>query len=269
MNTTVLNSPTTMQGASGMQLDRSTALLSTRGLCLAFGGVIAADKIDFDLAPGERLAVVGQNGAGKTTFINIVTGYLRADAGTVSFAGHDVTGKSPRAITRLGVGRSFQLPQLFGEHTVSECLMLAASAVHRRGGFWRPMAQAVDMHKVHDTLELMQLADRANDLAGTLPEGQRKLLDVAMALVLEPKLMIMDEPTSGVSSDEKHGLMAVLMKALDTRQITSIFVEHDIDIVRRYATRLAAWIAGRIAADGPPDEVLRDAQVVRHVIGES
>ncbi len=252
------------------------SLLSTRGLSLAFGGVVAADAIDFDLTQGERLAVVGQNGAGKTTFINIVTGYLRADAGTVAFDGHDITGRSPRQITQLGVGRSFQLPQIFGTHTVRECLLIAASAVphksnnhvRRGGGFWRPMHEAVDTTKVDATLELLQLAPRAHDGAGTLPEGQRKLLDVAMALVLEPKLMIMDEPTSGVSSDEKHGLMAVLMKALDERKVTTIFVEHDIDIVRRYATRLAAWIAGRIAADGLPDEVLRDAQVVKHVIGE-
>lgn len=249
----------------------SAALLSTRGLSLKFGGVVAADAIDFDLMPGERLAVVGQNGAGKTTFINICTGFLKADAGTVQFDGADVTGLSPRAITRRGLGRSFQLPQVFGEHTVRECLLIAASARadgQGGGGFWRPLARAVDAEEVDATLALLQLDRRAQDLAATLPEGQRKLLDVAMALVLRPRLMIMDEPTSGVSSDEKHGLMAVLMKALDERQVTSIFVEHDIDIVRRYATRLSAWIAGRIAADGAPEAVLADPLVVKNVIGE-
>jgi branched-chain amino acid transport system ATP-binding protein len=246
----------------------SRGLLSTRGLSLSFGGVVAADGIDFDLQPGERLAVVGQNGAGKTTFINIVTGYLKATSGNVVFDGVDVTGQSPRAITRRGIGRSFQLPQVFTEHTVRECLLIAASAVHPSQGLWRPLARARYADEVDATLELLQLHPRAHDLAGQLPEGQRKLLDVAMALVLGPKLMIMDEPTSGVSTDEKHGLMAVLMKALDERRITSIFVEHDIDIVRRYATRLAAWIAGKVAADGVPDEVLRDPVVVKNVIGE-
>ena len=249
-------------------IDKPQGLLSTRGLSLAFGNVIAADAIDFDLALGERLAVVGQNGAGKTTFINICTGYLKADAGQVFFDGKEVTGQSPRAITRLGVGRSFQLPQVFGEHTVRECMLIAASSVQRHAGLWRPLANAVNTDEVDATIELLQLQDRAGDLAGALPEGQRKLLDVAMALVLRPKLMIMDEPTSGVSSDEKHGLMAVLMKALDERKVTSIFVEHDIDIVRRYATRLAAWIAGKIAADGAPEEVLRDPLVIKNVIGE-
>lgn len=245
------------------------SLLATRGLSLSFGGVVAADAIDFDLHAGERLAVVGQNGAGKTTFINICTGYLRPSSGVVYLGGEDITGQSPRAITRRGVGRSFQLPQVFTEHTVRQCLLLAASSVgQRRRGWWAPLEQAVDADEVDATLHLLQLHDRAHDLAGSLPEGQRKLLDVAMALVLRPRLLIMDEPTSGVSTDEKHGLMAVLMKALDERQVTSIFVEHDIDIVRRYATRLAAWIAGKVAADGAPDEVLRDPVVVKNVIGE-
>lgn len=249
--------------------EAAAPLLSTRGLSLRFGGIVAADGIDFDLKEGERLAVVGQNGAGKTTFINICTGYLKADAGQVQFDGADVTGQSPRAITRRGVGRSFQLPQVFTEHTVRDCLLIAASSVHRRGrGLWRPLDRAVDADEVDNTLELLQLAGRADDVAGDLPEGQRKLLDVAMALVLRPKLMIMDEPTSGVSTDEKHALMAVLMRALDERKVTSIFIEHDIDIVRQYATRLAAWIAGRIAADGRPQDVLSDPVVVRNVIGE-
>lgn len=246
----------------------NAALLETKGLSLAFGGVVAADAIDFQLHAGERLAVVGQNGAGKTTFINICTGHLKPTSGTVHFAGTDITGHSSRSITRRGVGRSFQLPQIFAEHTVRECLMLAASSVQQRRGFWLPIEDAVDAVEVDATLALLQLDTRAHDLSGALPEGQRKLLDVAMALVLRPQLMIMDEPTSGVSTDEKHELMKVLMRALDERRITSIFVEHDIDIVRRYATRLCAWIAGRIAADGPPEQVLADPVVIRNVIGE-
>ena len=247
----------------------STPLLATKGLSLSFGGVVAADAIDFELHAGERLAVVGQNGAGKTTFINICTGYLKPTSGQVFFNGTDITGHSPRDITLRGVGRSFQLPQVFGEHTVRECLLIAASVKSpRRGGWWLPLERAVDADAVDATLELLQLGARAHDLAGALPEGQRKLLDVAMALMGAPQLLIMDEPTSGVSSDEKHGLMEVLMRALDERKVTCIFVEHDIDIVRAHATRLAAWIAGKIAADGPPEQVLADPAVIRNVIGE-
>lgn len=245
------------------------AILSTRGLSLSFGGVVAADAIDFDLYPGERLAVVGQNGAGKTTFINICTGYLKPSSGTVYLEGSDITGRSPREITRRGVGRSFQLPQIFDEHTVRQCLLIAASARTEGGGFMRPLERISGAADVDATLELLQLAARANDLAHSLPEGQRKLLDIAMALVLNPRLLIMDEPTSGVSTEEKHALMEVLMRALDERQVTAIFVEHDIDIVRTHATRLAAWIAGKIAADGPPDQVLADPLVIKNVIGEA
>lgn len=245
----------------------SKALLQTSGLSLSFGGVVAADAIDFTLAEGEHLAVVGQNGAGKTTFINLCTGYLRPSRGTVVFDGEDITGKPPRAIARRGIARSFQIPQIFTEHTVRECMLIAASAVKRCKNPWRPIERAVDAAEIDHTLDLVQLAERGGDRAVLLPEGQRKLLDVAMALVLKPRLLIMDEPTSGVSSDEKHGLMETLMRALDERRVTSIFVEHDIQIVQRYATRLAAWISGKIAADGPPEQVLKDPAVVRNVIG--
>jgi len=245
----------------------SQALLKTTSLSLAFGGVVAADNIDFTLAEGERLAVVGQNGAGKTTFINICTGYLKPSSGRVWFDGADITGQSPRQITRRGLARSFQIPQIFAEHTVRECLLIAASARTNSLNPWQRLEAAVDTDDVDATLALVGLSDRAQTRAELLPEGHRKLLDVAMALVLRPRLLIMDEPTSGVSSEEKHQIMATLMHALQERRVTSIFVEHDIDIVRRYASRLAAWIAGRIAADGPPEAVLADPEVVRHVIG--
>lgn len=243
------------------------SLVRTEQLRLQFGGVVAADGIDFSLEEGERLAVIGANGAGKTTFINICTGFIRPTSGKVFFDGHDITGKLPRQIVRLGMGRSFQLPQLFLEHTVRQCLELAAVGRAGRLPFFTSLAGSVDRKEVDHTLELVGLRERANDLASALPEGHRKLLDVAMALMLHPKLMIMDEPTSSVASEEKHGLMATVMKALDERKVTSWFVEHDVDIVTQYATRVAAWIAGRIAADGPPDKVLQDPEVKRQVLG--
>lgn len=245
-----------------------SALLQTRGLQLAFGGVVVADSIDFELQQGERLAVIGQNGAGKTTFINICTGFIRPTGGSVHFDGRDITRMAPRAIVQRGIGRSFQLPQLFLEHTVRDCIRLAAAG---RSGFlrlWTPLARVLPDGEIDRILELVGLRERADDLCALLPEGQRKLLDIAMALVLQPKLLIMDEPTSGVSTEEKHGLMAIIMRVLDEQKITSIFVEHDVDIVTRYATRVAAWIAGRIAADGRPAEVLGNPEIRRNVIGE-
>jgi branched-chain amino acid transport system ATP-binding protein len=243
------------------------SLLQTRGLRLAFGGVVAADGIDFDLQVGERLAVIGANGAGKTTFINMVTGYIKPSAGVIHFDGTDITAKHPRQIVQLGIGRSFQLPQLFLEHTVQQSVALAVAARTRRLSLFRPLAQCAPPADIHESLELVGLADRADDLCSSLPEGHRKLLDIVMALVLRPKLLIMDEPTSGVAADEKHALMATIMAALQERHVTSIFVEHDVDIVLQYATRVAAWISGRIAADGTPAEVMADAEVRSVVLG--
>jgi branched-chain amino acid transport system ATP-binding protein len=242
-------------------------LLTTRGLCLNFGGIAAAQDIDFVLHPRERLAVIGANGAGKTTFINICTGYIKPTSGCVVFDGTDVTRLGPRAITRLGVGRSFQLPQLFTQHTVRQCLELGAVGRSGKPSRFTPLALAVDDQEIQEILELVELAPHAGEPVATLPEGHRKLLDVAVALMMRPKLMIMDEPTSGVASEDKHAIMETLMRALDQRQVTSWFVEHDVDIVRRYATRVAAWIDGRIAADGAPDEVFADAVVRREVLG--
>lgn len=244
-----------------------TALLKTEGLTLAFGGLVVANGIDFSLEEGERLAVIGQNGAGKTTFINICTGLLRPTSGRVEFAGADITGKSPRNIVRRGMARSFQLPQLFLDHSVRQCLELAAIAQHSRLPLWRALSVSANAREVDRVLELVSLRERQHEPCSNLPEGQRKLLDVAMSLMLEPRLLIMDEPTSGVSTEEKHGVMEIVMGALDEQRVTAIFVEHDVDIVKRYATRVAAWIAGGIAADGRPDAVLADPAVQREVLG--
>ncbi len=242
-------------------------LIKTRDLYLAFGGVIAADGIDFELHSGERLAVIGQNGAGKTTFINICTGYLAPARGKVYFDGKDVTAMKPRKIVRLGLGRSFQLPQLFTEHTVRECVEIAGARRNKELSWFRSLESTVDAREVDETLELVGLRQEASEVSLELPEGKRKLLDVAMALALRPKLLIMDEPTSGVASEDKHGLMETVMYALGERKVTSWFVEHDVDIVARYATRVAAWIDGKVAADGTPDEVLSHPKIKSEILG--
>lgn len=242
-------------------------LVQTTDLYLAFGGVVAADNINFELHEGERLAVIGQNGAGKTTFINICTGYLTPAKGKVYFDGKDVTAMAPRKIVRLGMGRSFQLPQLFTEHTVRQCVQIAAARRNKELSWFRSLESTIDAREVDATLDLVGLLPDADEACIELPEGKRKLLDVAMALALQPKLLIMDEPTSGVASEDKFALMETVMHALDERRVTSWFVEHDVDIVSRYATRVAAWIAGKVAADGSPGEVLNNPQIRSEVLG--
>jgi branched-chain amino acid transport system ATP-binding protein len=231
-------------------------ILVTENLQKRFGAVTAATDVSLAFAPDSVVSLIGANGAGKTTFLNMVTGYLHPDSGRIRFAGHDLVGRSPRAITGLGLSRSFQIPQLFHSLSVRENLFVAEG-----------IAAAERAADSTDTLlERFGLAEYAERPAGLLPEGVRKLLDVAMALVSRPKLLLLDEPTSGVAADEKFAIMDLVMAAV--RGVTVLFVEHDMDIVSRYAQRVVAFYDGRVIADGAPAEVLVAPEVRRYVIGE-
>jgi len=242
-------------------------LISARGLKIRFGGVIAADGIDLDVFEGENLAIIGPNGAGKTTFLNMTTGYLRPQAGTVHFMGREITALPPRTITKMGVARAFQIPQLFLDQTVIENMMIAAAA---QAGQMSPVKHLLDLperKEMEDLLDLVGVKSSALRLAGELPEGQRKLVDIALALALKPKVLLMDEPTSGVASGEKMGIMDILVGALKATKVSSVFVEHDMEMVERYAHRVAVWSSGKIQFTGPPAEILSNAEVRARVIG--
>jgi len=242
-------------------------LLEARGLEIRFGGVIAADGIDLDVRAGENLAIIGPNGAGKTTFLNICTGYLRPRAGSVRFENREITAQQPRDITRLGIARAFQIPQLFTDHTVLENMLLAAAVRERRWNLMRPLFAIREREEMLELLDLVGCADHRDKRAGELPEGHRKLVDIAVALALKPKLLLMDEPTSGVASADKFGVMEILVAALAKAKVSSVFVEHDMDMVQRYASRVAVWSTGKIKKLGTPQEVLEDPEVIRTVIG--
>ncbi len=247
--------------------EQSPLLLKAEGLKLRFGGVIAADGIALNLHQGEHLAIIGPNGAGKTTFLNICTGYLRPQAGSVSFEGREITAQPPRAITRLGMARAFQIPQLFTEHTVLENMLLAAAVRERRWNPFRPLSALKERAEMEELLELVDCADARDRRASELPEGERKLVDIALALALKPRVLLMDEPTSGVASADKFGVMNTLMNALRKAGVSSIFVEHDMEMVKLYATRVAVWAQGVIQTTGDPETVLNDPDVIRNVIG--
>jgi branched-chain amino acid transport system ATP-binding protein len=242
-------------------------VLSARGLVIRFGGVVAADGVDLDVLEGEHLAIIGPNGAGKTTFLNIATGYLKPQAGHVEFLGEDITAHSPRNITRLGIARAFQIPQLFLEHTVIESLLIAAASRAGRLTTLRNLQGLPEREEMMQLLELVGAREVAEHKAIVLPEGQRKLVDIAMALALKPRLVLMDEPTSGVASAEKFAIMDVLVAALDAQGVTSVFVEHDMEVVQRYADRVAVWSSGKIQTVGAPGDVLADPAVISQVIG--
>ncbi len=244
-----------------------TPLLSVRDLHISFGGVKAANGVDLDIFPHELVAVIGPNGSGKTTFLNLCTGYISPQSGTISFEGRSILNMSPRTITRRGIARAFQIPQLFAGHSLLENLMLAIAA---RCGIWQlatPLARASYRDEARRMLDLLSLADVADRSTATLPEGQRKLADIAIALALKPRLMLLDEPTSGVSTAEKIGLMDTIVAVLRAERVTALFVEHDMNVVERYADRVLVWDSGQVIAGGKPGDILGSADVLERVIG--
>lgn len=243
-------------------------LMETRDLVIKFGGVTAADHVSLKIEAGQNLAIIGPNGAGKTTFLNICSGWIKPTSGQVLFEGSDITALPPRKIVKRGVARAFQIPQLFAEHTALENLLIAAAA---RDGLKNPLRSlhriAARDEMVH-LLDMVNCAEVANQLVVELSEGQRKLIDIAVALALKPRLLLMDEPTSGVASSQKDEIMDILLRALAEAKVTSVFVEHDMSIVQRYADEVAVWNAGNVQLRGTPAEVLEHPDVIRDVIGE-
>ena len=245
-------------------------ILEAEGLEKRFGAVVAASNITLRIRAGERVSLIGSNGAGKTTFVNMITGYLKPDAGHISLAGRDITALEPRAITRLGVARSFQIPQLYGDLTVQDNMLVASACHDQKLSFWQPARRPEAIHRAHELLQRFGLAEHRARRVAELPGGVRKLLDIAMALTGSPKLLLLDEPTSGVSAEEKFPMMATIMAALGHEaQTTVLFVEHDMDIVERHASRVVAFYAGRIIADDNPAAALANEDVRRYVTGEA
>jgi branched-chain amino acid transport system ATP-binding protein len=250
-----------------------TPVLSARRLQRNFGAVVAASDIDIDVAQGERLCLIGSNGAGKTTFVNMVTGYLKPTEGSIHLDGEDITRRSPREVTRRGVARSFQIPQLCLHMSVLENMLTALHCSRAHAHFLKPARDAASLERCGQLLQEFGLAAHAQRPVRELPGGVRKLLDIAMALTGHPRLLLLDEPTSGVSADEKFSTMDTVVRAIESHRdrapVTVVFVEHDMDIVRRYASRVAAFYSGRVIADGPPARVLEDADVQRYVTGSA
>jgi branched-chain amino acid transport system ATP-binding protein len=243
-------------------------ILSVRGLKKRFGAVVAAEALSIDIAAGQKVSLIGANGAGKTTFVNMVTGYLKPDSGSIVLDGMDIGRRSPRRVAQLGISRSFQIPQLFIELTAAENLAVAISGTHPRAlSFHSPAEAHGRRDKTLELLERFGLVDLADRPISELAGGVRKLIDIAMALVRRPKLLLLDEPTSGVSAEEKFATMDRVIHAVAPDAATIVFVEHDMEIVSRYADRVLAFYQGRILADGDPHNVLKDPEVRRYVTG--
>ena len=243
-------------------------LLAVRGLRKRFGGLVATDGVDVDVAEGETLAIIGPNGAGKTTLIGQLAGDVRPDAGTIRFAGADVTALSAAARSHRGLARSFQITSIFREFSALDNVALAVQAhAGHSFRFWQAArAEASLREPARAILERVGLGGRADIVAGTLAHGEQRQLEIAMALATRPRLLLLDEPVAGMGLDESQR-MVELLRALRGHH-TIVLVEHDMDVVFALADRISVLVYGRVLATGPPEAIRLDAEVRRAYLGE-
>ncbi len=245
------------------------SLLTTKELTKYFGDTHAVDHVDFSVTQGELLALIGANGAGKTTLVNLISGLLRPDSGGIVFQGTDVTHQSIHERIAEGIARSFQLVNLFDQLTTLDNVALPIFS--REGKTRRLFALAEHDVSVRDeamdVLKQFGLDGKARMLAGGLSQGERKLLDVAVAYALRPKLLFLDEPTSGVSTREKAPIMDIITGIVRSGRITAVIIEHDMDVVFKYSDRIVVMHEGTILADGRPEEIRTNEQVVMTLLG--
>ena len=237
------------------------SLLEVRGLGKSFGGNRAVDGVDFEVAAGELLALIGPNGAGKSTTFNMVNGQLRADSGSIRLNGHELIGRKPRDIWRLGVGRTFQIAETFASLTVAENVQMALlSADAKLYSLWRPAAE----HKRDEALALLDqvgMKAQADRPCSVLAYGDVKRVELAIAMANAPKLLLMDEPTAGMAPKERNDLMALTKRLVVERGMAVLFTEHSMDVVFAHADRIIVLARGRLIAQGKPAEIRDHAKV--------
>jgi len=243
-------------------------VLSTRNLNKSFGSLVVAHAINLALPKGVRYALIGPNGAGKTTLINLMTGMLRPDAGQILLDGGEITGLRPEARVRRGLARTFQINTLFPHLTALESVSLAV--LEREGhahNWWQNLPrfrEATD--EALATLESLNLAGDRDRLTRELPYGKQRLLEIALALATRPRVLLLDEPAAGVPKDESAGIFGAIA-GLST-DLTILFIEHDMDVVFRFASRILVMVSGSILVEGTPEEIARDAQVREVYLGK-
>ena len=244
-----------------------TALLQVHNICKSFGGVQAVRGVSFTLQAGEMLALIGPNGAGKSTTFNMVGGQLTPDCGQVLLHGENIAGLPPRAIWRKGVGRTFQIAQTFASLTVVENVQMALLSHDRRIFAWWPRANA---HRRADALALLDqvgMAAQADRACSELAYGDVKRVELAMALVHNPQLLLMDEPTAGMAPGERVALMQLTRDLAQQRRMGVLFTEHSMDVVFGQADRVAVLVRGQLLAQGTPQQVRDDERVQQAYLG--
>jgi branched-chain amino acid transport system ATP-binding protein len=243
-------------------------MLEVRDVRKSFDGFLAVAGVSLRVERGQIVAIIGPNGAGKTTFFNLITGHLRPDAGAVLLHGRDITGLAPHDICRHGMGRSFQRTNIFPRLTVFQNVQ-AAFLSHRRRGLdlWTPV-ERLYQEETESLLASVGLLDKAGEMSGFLSHGNQKQLELGIALASEPTLLLLDEPTAGMSATETRETIALVERIARDRGLTLLFTEHDMDVVFSIAQKIMVLHQGRIIAEGIPADVRRDPEVRRVYLGQ-
>ena len=243
-------------------------MLRVENLSKSFGGVNATRDVSIDFPDGSLTAIIGPNGAGKTTFFNLISGHIRPDAGRVLFEGEDLVGRSSLEVVRRGMARAFQVASLFPSLTVREALTAAVISHQRRGwGLLRRFPLAGTATRVEEIMDLLSLTAKASVLSRNLSHGDQKLLDIGLALAMEPKVLLLDEPTAGMGPDERWRMIGKVHRLWETKRMTVLFIEHDMDIVFKIAQAVHVLKYGAVLAQGTPDEIRRNQDVIDAYLG--
>jgi branched-chain amino acid transport system ATP-binding protein len=243
--------------------------LSTKNLNKSFGSLVVAQDIALELPQGVRYALIGPNGAGKTTLMNLLTGMLPPDSGQVFLGGDEITSFRPDARVKKGLARTFQINTLFPQLSAIESVALAV--LEREGAahnWWRglPRFSAI-IDEAHAILSSLGLANASFRITKELPYGQQRLLEIALALATRPRVLLLDEPAAGVPKDESAALFDAIANL--SRELTILFIEHDMDVVFRFASKIIVMVAGRILVEGPPQDIARDERVREVYLGKA
>ena len=245
-------------------------LLKVEKLSKSFGSVIAAKAIDFEMNQGEVIGIIGSNGAGKTTFCNMITGYTKPDSGNILFKGKKIKNMGVQEIKNMGIHRSFQIPQIFDSLTVIENVVISnLVAFGKQNNYFETAYNTKNISNAKYYINKFSLEKYQYKKAKELPQGDRKVLDILIAILGNPSIILLDEPTSGISADEKNKVMKNILNAISELNISILFIEHDMEIIENFSKRLVAFDNGQILADGDTKEVLNNKNVVKRIIGSS